>query len=107
MIKRGCNLFLGLPGGGLAVVNLPAVQKTCRRVRLHPWSVSSPGGGNGNPPSILAWEIPWTEEPGRPHSMGSQKVGQNRATKQHHNNSKFRSRITSLRQSSLICLTGS
>ena len=23
-----------------------------------------PGGGNGNP-SILAWEIPWTEEPGR------------------------------------------
>ena len=23
-----------------------------------------PGGGNGNP-SILAWKIPWTEEPGR------------------------------------------
>ena len=22
---------------------------------------------------ILAWEIPWTEEPGRPQSMGSQK----------------------------------
>ena len=22
--------------------------------------------------SILAWEIPWTEEPGRPQSMGSQ-----------------------------------
>ena len=27
--------------------------------------------------SILAWEIPWTEEPGRPQAMGSQ-----RATKQ-------------------------
>ena len=26
--------------------------------------------------SILAWEIPWTEEPGRLQSMGSQKVGQ-------------------------------
>ena len=25
---------------------------------------------------ILAWEIPWTEEPGRLHSMGSQRVGQ-------------------------------
>ena len=25
--------------------------------------------------SILAWEIPWTEEPGRLHSMGSQRVG--------------------------------
>ena len=24
--------------------------------------------------SILAWEIPWTEEPGGLHSMGSQRV---------------------------------
>ena len=27
--------------------------------------------------SILAWRIPWTEEPGRLQSMGSQKVGHN------------------------------
>ena len=26
--------------------------------------------------SMLAWKIPWTEEPGRLQSMGSQKVGQ-------------------------------
>ena len=25
--------------------------------------------------SILAWSIPWTEEPGRLQSMGSQRVG--------------------------------
>ena len=25
--------------------------------------------------SILAWEIPWTEEPDRLQSMGSQRVG--------------------------------
>ena len=25
--------------------------------------------------SILAWEIPWTEEPGRLQSKGSQRVG--------------------------------
>ena len=25
--------------------------------------------------SIFAWEIPWTEEPGRLQSMGSQRVG--------------------------------
>ena len=25
--------------------------------------------------SILAWKIPWTEEPGRLQSMGSQRVG--------------------------------
>ena len=27
----------------------------------------SPGGGNGN---LLAWEIPWTEDPGGLQSMG-------------------------------------
>ena len=27
--------------------------------------------------SILAWEIPWTVEPGRLQSMGSQRVGHN------------------------------
>ena len=25
---------------------------------------------------ILAWRIPWTEEPGRLQSMGSQRIGQ-------------------------------
>ena len=29
--------------------------------------------------SILAWRIPWTEELGGPQSMGSQRVGQDRA----------------------------
>ena len=27
--------------------------------------------------STLAWEVPWTEEPGRLQSMGSQRVGHN------------------------------
>ena len=30
--------------------------------------------------STLAWKIPWTEEPGRLQSMGSQRVGHNWAT---------------------------
>ena len=34
---------------------------------------------------ILAWEIPWTEEPGRLHSMGLQRVRHNLATKQQKN----------------------
>ena len=29
--------------------------------------------------SILAWEISWTEEPGRIQSVGSQRVGFNRS----------------------------
>ena len=39
----------------------------------------SPGGGNGNHSSILAWEIPWTEEPGGLESMGLQRVGHDSA----------------------------
>ena len=31
--------------------------------------------------SILAWEIPWTKEPGELKSMGSQRVRHNLATK--------------------------
>ena len=34
----------------------------------------SPGGGNGNPPSILAWRLPWTEELGWLQSIGLQRV---------------------------------
>ena len=34
--------------------------------------------------STLAWEIPWTEEPGGLQSMGSQRVGHNWATVQAH-----------------------
>ena len=34
-----------------------------------------PGGGHGNPLQYLAWKIPWTEEPGGLHSIGSQRVG--------------------------------
>ena len=30
--------------------------------------------------SILAWRIPWTEKPGRLHSMGLQRVGHDSAT---------------------------
>ena len=32
--------------------------------------------GTATHSNILAWRIPWTEQPGRPQSMGSQTVGQ-------------------------------
>ena len=35
--------------------------------------------------SILAWEIPWTEEPGGLHSMGSQRVKHDWVTNTHTN----------------------
>ena len=34
------------------------------------------------PSSILAWRIPWTEEPNRVQSTGSQRVGHDLATEQ-------------------------
>jgi len=34
----------------------------------------SPGIGNATCSSILAWKIPWTEEPGGLQSMGMQRV---------------------------------
>jgi len=36
--------------------------------------------GMATHPSILAWRIPWTEEPGRLLSIGLQRVGQDLAT---------------------------
>ena len=40
-----------------------------------PGSGRSPGEGNGNPFQYSARKIPWTEEPDRLQSMGSQRVG--------------------------------
>ena len=57
------------------VKNLLANAGDVRDVGLIPGSGRSPGGGHGNNSSILAWRIPWTEEPGRPQSIGSERVG--------------------------------
>ena len=43
------------------VKNPPAVQQT-PEMQVHPWVGRSPGGGNGNRSSVLAWEVPGTEE---------------------------------------------
>ena len=61
------------------VKNLPA---NAGNEGLIPGSGRSPGGENGKPSSILAWEIPWTEEPGGLQPMGSQRAGHNLVTKQ-------------------------
>ena len=39
--------------------------------------------------SVFAWRIPWTEEPGRLHSMGSQRVGHDRVTNTHTHINKY------------------
>ena len=72
-------LLLGLPGG--AAIKNPSVMLEMQET----W-VKSLGQedtlerGMAIHSSILAWKIPWTEEPGRLQSMGSQRVRHNRAT---------------------------
>ena len=70
---------MGFPGG--SVVKISICQ--CRRHRdtcSIPGSGRSPERGNGTHSSILAWEIPWTEEPGELQSMGLQRVRYHWAT---------------------------
>ena len=43
-----------------------------------------PGGGNAAHSRILAWEIPWTEEPGGLQSVGSQRVRHDLVTEHAH-----------------------
>ena len=58
----------------LVVKKPPANAGDVRDAGLIPGMERSPGGGYDNPLHILAWRIPWTEEPGRLQSIGSHKV---------------------------------
>ena len=63
--------------GAQKVKNLPSMQKT----RLRSLGLEDTlEKGIATHSSILAWRIPWTEEPGRLQSMGSQRVGQDQVT---------------------------
>ena len=57
------------------VKNLPPHAGDTRDVGLIPGSGRSAGEGNGHPFQYYCLENPWTEEPGRLQSMGSQRVG--------------------------------
>ena len=66
-------LRMGFPGG--ASGKEPTCQcRRHRRCESDPWFRKVPGGGRGNPPSILAWRIPRTEEPGGQQSIESQSL---------------------------------
>ena len=56
------------------VKNLSASAGDAKDLGSIPWLGRSPGEGNGNHSSILAWKISWVEEPGGLQSMGLQRV---------------------------------
>jgi len=61
------------------VKNLPAMQET--QVRSVDWE-DPLEREMGIHSSILAWEIPWTEKPGKVQSRGPERIGYNLVTKQ-------------------------
>ena len=67
--KKNYSPNMGIPDG--LVKNQPTMQET--RVRSLGWE-DSLEKGMATHSCILAWRIPWTEEPGRLQSMGSQRV---------------------------------
>ena len=65
------------------VKNAPASAENSATAEYSiPGSGRSPAGGMATHSSILAWKIPWAEEPGGLQSTGSQRVGHDLATKQ-------------------------
>ena len=66
--------LLGFPGS--ASDKKPNCQcRRCKRCRFDPWISKMPCRSKWQPaPVILAWRIPWTEDPGRQQSMGLQRV---------------------------------
>ena len=57
---------------GSVVKNPPAMQENCIQLQGQEDPLEK---GMATHSSILAWRIPWTEEPGGLQSMGSQRVG--------------------------------
>ena len=68
----------------LVAKKLPANAGNMIAKGLIPWLGRSPGGGHGNPLWLLLPEnSPWTEEPGRLQSIGSQRVRHNKPQHAH------------------------
>ena len=69
-------LLVGFPSG-IGVKNLPPMHEMQETWVPSLGGEDTPEEGMAIHSSILAWEIPWTEEPGRLQSMGSQRVRHN------------------------------
>ena len=60
----------------------PTLAGECKRHSFSTWVRKIPGNWMATHSSTLAWEIPWTEEPGGLQSRGSQRVRHILVTKQ-------------------------
>ena len=69
--KNSCTIYTGASLVAQAVKNLPPMQETWVRSLGQEDALEE---GMTTHSSILAWRIPWTEEPGGLRSMGLQRV---------------------------------
>ena len=67
--------YWGFPGGAAVKNRLPVQETQEMEVRSLGWE-DFLEEEMATRSSILAWRIPWTEEPGGPQSEGSQGAGQ-------------------------------
>ena len=68
----GCRtVWVGVTQVALALWGIGCIEQ----VHLAQWQATPASCSMASHSSILAWKIPWTEEPGRLQSMGLQRVG--------------------------------
>ena len=71
--KKVLRILMGIPGDSVVKNHLP-MQETRVQSLVQEDPLEKEMATHSN---ILAWEIPWTEEPGRLHPMGSQELDMN------------------------------
>ena len=70
-ISESAHVLWGFPGG--SVVKNPPAKQEMQKTQVQSLSQEDPLEEEmATHSSILAWKIPWTEEPGRIQSMGLQ-----------------------------------
>ena len=74
-----CYIPKGFPGGSVG----KKIHLQCRKCRFNPWVGKIPWSMTTYS-SILAWRIPWKEEPGGLQYIGRKELGTTEVTKQAH-----------------------
>ena len=71
------SFYVTVIPGGSVVKNLPAM-KEMQKMKIQSLGQEDPlEEGMATHSSVLAWRIPWTEEPGELQSIGSKRVRPN------------------------------
>ena len=76
LFQTSLNFIVPFPGGSV-VRTLPAMKEPQEMQVRSLGREDALEEGTATHSSVLAWRIPWTEDPGGLQSIGSQRVGHN------------------------------